>query len=129
MPTDLPNERSLRRPGTLELDPGSGETVAIDETARLIASSKVEGTAVFDKAGERLGSIHTIMIDKLTGQVAYVVLSTGGLLGIGQFHHPLPWSALAYSVELGGYVLAGDVEALGGAPAQESEVAPLPDPS
>lgn len=129
MPTELPNERSLRRPGTLELDPSSGETVAIDETARLIASKKVEGTAVFDRAGTRLGSVHTVMIDKLSGQVAYVVLSTGGLLGIGESHHPLPWAALAYSVELGGYVLAGDVEALGGAPSQDPEGAPLPDPS
>ena len=105
MPTDLPNERNLKSPGSLELDPDSGEAIAIDETARLIAASKVEGTPVFNHAGERLGSVRTLMVDKLSGQVAYVVLSVGGLLGLGESHHPLPWKALVYSQELGGYVV------------------------
>jgi len=52
MPTQLPNERRLREPGSMELDP-SGESVAIEETRRLIASSKVEGTPVFNRAGEQ----------------------------------------------------------------------------
>jgi hypothetical protein len=43
MPTEVsPNEHIMREPGSLQLDP-SGEGVA-DETTRLIASNKVEGT-------------------------------------------------------------------------------------
>ena len=41
-----------------------GEGVNADETDRLIASDKVEGTDVYNRDGERLGSIHTVMIDK-----------------------------------------------------------------
>lgn len=105
MPTDLPNERPVRPSGSLELDPTSGESLAIDETARLIASSKVEATAVFDRAGERLGTVHTVMLDKISGQIAYVVMASGGVLGIGESYRPLPWKALVYSSELQGYVL------------------------
>lgn len=120
MPTDLPgesaNERPLRRPGTMALDPGSGERVATDETGRLIASSKVEGTPVFDRAGERLGSVHNFMVDKVSGQVAYAVLAFGGFLGFGEGYHPLPWNALTYSVDLAGYVVDIDRDALAEAP-------------
>ncbi|MBA9065205.1 MULTISPECIES: PRC-barrel domain-containing protein [Methylobacterium] len=128
MPTDLPNERALRKPGTLELDP-AGEGIAIDESPRLIASNKVEGTAVYDSSGRHLGAVHNFMVDKVSGQVAYVVLAFGGFLGLGETHHPLPWKALTYSTEFGGYVIDIDPAVLAGASssgAGEDEVA---DPS
>ena len=115
MPTELPNERALRQPGSMELDP-SGDGVSTDETRRLIASSKVEGTAVFDRAGEQLGTIHNFMVDKVSGQVAYVVMSFGGFLGLGESYHPLPWRALVYDTRLGGYVVDIDKDRLADAP-------------
>ena len=48
--------------------------VATDETSSLISSDKVEGTAVYDRRGEKLGSIHSVMIDKISGKVAYAVM-------------------------------------------------------
>ncbi len=101
----------------MELDPFE-ESIATDETARLIASSKVDGTPVYDGNGTHLGSIRDLMIDKISGQVAYAVLSFGGFLGLGEDHHPLPWNALTYSTELGGYVVDVDPKSLAGAPAQ-----------
>lgn len=129
MPTDLPPERTLRKPGSLELDPTGGEGVAIEETPRLIASDKVEGTPVYDGTGRHLGSVHNFMVDKVSGQVAYAVLSFGGFLGIGETYHPLPWSALTYSVELGGYVIDIDPADLEGAPSQGPGEDPFSDPS
>ena len=35
-----------------------------DETHQLISSEKVDGTSVYDRRGESLGSIHHLMIDK-----------------------------------------------------------------
>ena len=116
MPTDLPEERTYRKPGTLELDPTSGEGVATAETPRLIASDKVEGTPVYDGTGRHLGTVRNFMVDKVTGQVAYAVLSFGGFLGFGETCHPLPWKSLNYSVELGGYVVDIDPGVLSGAP-------------
>ena len=63
---------------------GTGSSVATDETDRLIASNKVEGTAVYNRQGERLGEVYNFMVDKRSGQVAYAVLSFGGFLGMGQ---------------------------------------------
>jgi hypothetical protein len=115
MPTDLPTERPLRAPGAMELDP-SGEGVAVEETRRLIASNKVEGTPVFNRSGEALGTIYNFMVDKVTGQVAYAVMSFGGFLGIGETYHPLPWRALTYDTRLGGYVVDIDKDRLAEAP-------------
>ena len=73
------------------------------ETAGLIGSDKVEGTAVYDATGEHMGSIERVMIDKRSGQVAYAVLSFGGFLGIGSDYYPIPWESLKYDTSLGGY--------------------------
>lgn len=126
MPTELPNERSLKPPGTMELDP-SGEGVATDETRRLISSSKVEGTAVYDAEGEQLGTILNFMVDKVSGQVAYAVMSFGGFLGLGESHHPLPWRALRYDVDLGGYVVDIDPRTLADAPQHGASDDPFAD--
>ena len=73
------------------------------ETAKLIASDKVEGTPVYRSNGERVGEIKRIMIDKISGKVAYAVMSFGGFMGIGEDYYPLPWSLLSYNPELEGY--------------------------
>ena len=60
----------------------------------LIAAEKVTGTNVYNPAGEKLGSVEDIMIDKISGKAIYAVMSFGGFLGIGDRHHPLPWASL-----------------------------------
>ena len=74
------------------------------ETGNLIGSDKVEGTAVYGADNQRIGSIERVMIDKISGKVAYAVLGFGGFLGIGDDHYPLPWQSLKYDTNLGGYV-------------------------
>jgi PRC-barrel domain protein len=87
-----------------------------DETGTLISSDKVEGTSVMNPAGEKLGSIENVMIDKRSGKVAYAVMSFGGFLGIGDRHHPLPWGMLKYDTNLNGYVVNLDKKMLEKAP-------------
>jgi len=86
------------------------------ETSDLISSEKVEGTAVMNRQGEKLGSIESVMIEKGSGRVAYAVMSFGGFLGIGDQHHPVPWSSLTYDTNVGGYVIDADRARLQGAP-------------
>lgn len=74
-----------------------------DETFSMIASDKVEDTAVFDTKGEKLGTVRKVMIGKYDGQVRYVVMGFGGLFGMGEDNYPLPWDALDYDTELDGY--------------------------
>ena len=95
-----------------------------DETHRLISSEKVDGTAVYDRRGERLGTVHHLMVDKYTGQVDYAVMSFGGFLGIGESYHPLPWKMLTYDTRLGGYVVDLDRNKLQNAPSYTSADVP-----
>ena len=83
---------------------------------RLISADKVHGTEVYNHAGDRLGTVDSIMIDKYSGDVAHVVMSFGGFLGIGEKYHPLPWDVLDYDESLGGYLVDLDREALAVAP-------------
>ena len=82
----------------------------------VISSDRVEGTAVYDPAGEKLGSIDNLMIDKVSGQVRYAVLEFGGFLGIGTDRYPLPWSTLKYDTNKDGYVVPLDKARLEKAP-------------
>ena len=77
--------------------------LAIDETSRLIGSNKVEGTAVYGRDGNRIGSIYNFMVDKYSGRVDYAVMSYGGFLGMGMRYYPLPWKMLTYDTREGGY--------------------------
>ena len=88
----------------------------------LIGSDKVEGTPVYRPDGKRAGQIERVMIDKLSGKVAYAVMSFGGFLGIGEDYYPLPWSLLTYNPALGGY----EVNIGRGAAHRRSEIRPRP---
>jgi sporulation protein YlmC with PRC-barrel domain len=79
---------------------------------RLIASNRVEGTAVYNRAGEKLGRIENFMVDKVSGRSEYAVMSFGGFLGIGDDHHPIPWDKLSYDTGKGGYVVDLDRDKL-----------------
>lgn len=92
------------------------ESINTDETRELIASSKVEGTAVYDYDGDRLGTITSFMVDKRSGQAEYAVMQFGGFLGIGADYYPVPWSMLNYSTDHGGYVVDLDKDMLEEAP-------------
>ncbi|MGL4964037.1 MAG: PRC-barrel domain-containing protein [Inquilinus sp.] len=87
-----------------------------EETTTLISGEKVSGTNVYNTAGDSLGEVHDVMIDKMSGRVAYAVMSFGGFLGMGQKYHPLPWSSLTYDADRGGYVVNLSREQLEGAP-------------
>jgi PRC-barrel domain len=83
----------------------------------LIESDRVEGTTVYDPRGNDIGSIKRLMIDKLSGRVAYAVMSFGGFLGMGTEEHAVPWGKLTYDTTLGGYRTDITSEQLQGAPA------------
>ena len=87
-----------------------------DETVSLISADKVQGTPVYNTQGESLGELEDVMIDKRSGKIAYAVMSFGGLLGMGNDYHPLPWNTLKYDPRQGGYVIGPTKQQLEGAP-------------
>jgi hypothetical protein len=90
-------------------------------SGRLIAASKVTGTMVYDATGTKLGSVHDVMLDKISGRPDYAVISFGGIFGLGARCHPLPWSELSFDTRLGGYVINVDLTQLEGAPSYEAD--------
>lgn len=92
------------------------DELAIEETDELIASDKVEGTPVYSRAGEHLGTVRNFMVDKRSGTAAYAVLSFGGFLGLGEDYYPLPWKMLEYDPDKRGYIVDISRDALEGAP-------------
>ena len=96
-----------------------------DTRGRLIAASKVNGSTVYNPAGEKLGSVYDVMLDKRSGKAEYAIMSFGGFLGIGDSYHPLPWQALNYDERQGGYVVNLDRSRLEGAPSYRSSDASL----
>lgn len=89
---------------------------AASTSGYLIAATKMKGTNVYNLAGEKLGSVEDIMIDKATGRAIYVVMSFGGFLGMAEKHHPLPWATLKYDMERSGYLVNLDKKTLTDAP-------------
>ena len=82
----------------------------------LIESDRVEGTAVYDPHGTYIGAVKRLMIEKVSGRVAYVVMSFGGILGLGEETHLIPWGALTYDVHLQGYRTSITEDQVRGAP-------------
>ena len=86
------------------------------DEATMVTARGLEGTTVYSITGEKVGDIEDLMIDKVSGKVAYAVLAFGGFLGMGERHHPLPWSILSYDAARNGYVVGLDKEILKDAP-------------
>jgi sporulation protein YlmC with PRC-barrel domain len=78
------------------------------EGASLISADRVEGTPVYNTRGEKLGHVEDVMLHKLSGKVAYAVVSCGGFLGLGEKYLPMPWSLLTYDTSKNGYVVPTD---------------------
>ena len=99
----------------MDYDTDREDTLKRDETSELISSEKVDGTSVYSRDGDKLGSIHHFMVGKQDGRVRYAVLSFGGLFE-GDRYYPLPWDMLTYDTDLDGYKVALDKEQLKNSP-------------
>jgi sporulation protein YlmC with PRC-barrel domain len=81
-----------------------------------IKASKIIGKDVVNSMREDLGDIKEVMIDPVTGRIAYAVLSFGGFLGLGEKLFAVPFTALAYDYDEGEYILDVTKERLKNAP-------------
>jgi sporulation protein YlmC with PRC-barrel domain len=93
----------------------------------LIESDRVEGTAVYDQNGKRIGTVERVMIDKISGHVAYAVMSFGGFFGVGANEYAVPWRMLDYDPRLGGYRIQVTAEQLRRAPSLSGRSQDWPD--
>jgi len=92
------------------------DTNTLTSSHAVISSDRVSGTDVYNPAGDSLGTIDYLVIDKRSGEVRYAVLEFGGILGMGADRYPLPWNLLKYDTDKGGYVVPLEKEQLADAP-------------
>jgi hypothetical protein len=88
---------------------------------RFVASDRVEGTLVRRSDGTKIGTIERLMIDKVSGKVAYAVLGFGGFMGVGVKHIPVSWDRMKYGVALDAYEINLSDEELSRAPLFEGD--------
>jgi sporulation protein YlmC with PRC-barrel domain len=105
-------------------EPRSANNEGIRSGLQPLISARVDDTPVFDSDGRKLGSVYSFHIDRANGRVEYAVLSTGGLLGLGQSYHPIPFRLLQVNQQKGGYTVVADKEMLNGGPSYRPDNAP-----
>ena len=88
----------------------SGHTAAI-------RAKKVLGASVKDTGGEKIGHIEDLVLDKQNNAILFAVVGFGGVLGMGEKFHPLPWAALNYDEDADAYVVPYTKDELKAAPA------------
>jgi sporulation protein YlmC with PRC-barrel domain len=88
---------------------------------RAILASKVKGTPVYNANGDKIGHVEDVMLDKLSNNIMFAVLGFGGLLGVGEKYHPIPWSVLDYDPQKGGYVVRMNKDEIEKSPAYDLE--------
>jgi sporulation protein YlmC with PRC-barrel domain len=91
-----------------------GEEVGLQP--EVLSAGTIIGDNVVNRRGEDLGKIEEIMLDVTTGQVAYAVLSFGGLLGIGDKLFAIPWELLELDPDNKRFLMDIDKEMLEKAP-------------
>jgi sporulation protein YlmC with PRC-barrel domain len=104
--------------GTAQNDTTQDATkLTVDRSRRrVLAASTLTGDRVRNSAGEDLGKVEQIMIDIPSGRVAYVVLSFGGVLGIGDKLFAIPWDAMRLDEGEHEFILDVDRKTLDNAP-------------
>lgn len=74
-------------------------------SASFVNVDNITGTEVRNAEDEQLGTIDDVILDPESGGVRYVVLSVGGVLGIGSDYVAVPWKALKATPGLNTFVL------------------------
>lgn len=86
------------------------------ETRRILSSGSLASDPVKNPAGETIADVKDLMIDLETGRVAYLVVSYGGFLGMGDKLFAIPWSAVRVDQHDQAVVIDLDQDLLAAAP-------------
>jgi len=128
--------RETEREGVAGNNTGANDTAQDTTTSRnrrrrrVLSAGTLAGDRVRNAAGEDLGKVEEIMIDLASGRVAYVVLSFGGFLGIGDKLFAVPWRALRIDEGEHQFILDVDKKTLENAPGFNKDNWPdMADPS
>lgn len=95
---------------------GKGPETAAGPGPDVMAASTLDGDKILSTDGEEIGKVKEIMLDVQAGRIAYVVMSCGGFLGIGDKLLAIPWSALTLDTDRKCFLLSVTSESVKNAP-------------
>ena len=98
--------------------PGAADTT-------LAPVSVIAGAPVLGPSGDRVGMVAEVMLETGAGQIAYVALSVGGVLGFGERLFAVPWSAFVIDPVGGVLRLRFGLTALGDDPGFDKDAWPV----
>jgi sporulation protein YlmC with PRC-barrel domain len=90
-----------------------------------VKATSVIGTDVVNPKRQSLGEIKEVVIDPMTGRVAYAVISFGGFLSMGEKLFAVPFTSLKYNHDKNEYVLDITKERLENAPGFDPDHWPM----
>ena len=102
----------MHPPPALELEP----VAAAHGHRFLVACTTPYAEAVVNSRGEELGRLEHIVVDAPSGRAAYAVVARGGVFGLGERLHAIPWSALRIDAARQSILLDVAAETLDDAP-------------
>jgi sporulation protein YlmC with PRC-barrel domain len=104
----------------------AGQTASGEKSPEMAASSYTEnqlvGLSVFDKKGEEIGKIKEVNLNSETGDINFVILAEGGVMGIGEKRHAVPLAALNINRDEGKATLLVAKDKLEGVPEKTADV-------
>jgi sporulation protein YlmC with PRC-barrel domain len=76
---------------------------------QLMTADDLGGAKIQNRQGEEIGSVDKVVLDSQNGQIAYVVVTSGGFWGVGGEKAVIPWKAVQLQQEQDEPVLMVDV--------------------
>lgn len=104
---------------TFEKDNSTGrnhEGARANTPVRVLTATSIIGDDVENLNGDTLGEIKDIMINLYDGSIEYVILQSGGFLGIGDKLFAVPYASLQVSPDKKVFILDKDDEYVKNAP-------------
>lgn len=95
---------------------GKGRMTADRPGPEIMATDTLEGDRVLTTDDEDVGHVKDVMLDVRSGRIAYAVLASGGILGVGQTLRAIPWNALTLDTTRKCFVLSATAERVRNAP-------------
>ena len=95
---------------------GQGNQTASGPGPDIMAASTLDGDKILSTDGEEVGKVKDIMLDVQAGRIAYVVMSCGGFLGIGDKLLAIPWNAMTLDTTRKCFLVALSSEKIKNAP-------------
>ena len=104
-------------------EPTNDKLVKLSDTDQTVASGEedIRGRSVKDRAGEDLGKVDDLLIDPATNQVRFLIVASGGFLGLGEQKSFIPVDAVT---RVGAHDVHIDqtLEQVAGAPAYDPDL-------